>query len=433
MRKNSLYYIPTLLLLLLVVSACHHDQPELGVDFSNLDNGGKYFVPFSEEDHDVRQEQPWNKLPEDWEASSTSPDSSVVAGVAPRGASSLNMTDLARGIIESLTSYKVHQVAGTYMSRDIDGNPIKVSGAIFYPTSGTIKNVIICSHYTVSANYEVPSQTFPIEAMFAALGYVVVMPDYIGYGITADKVHPYLQADVTASNVIDMALAVRPFLAERNIRVQHEEVIILGYSQGGSTSMYVQFLMETDPTYQGKFKILRNYCGGGPYHVARTYDYVVSQKVTGIPYAVPMIILGMSEGMSIPLNIDLFFKEPLLSNYQEWLNTKKYSGTQITELIGTKNLENILTPMGLDRKQPETQRLYRELLKNSMPNRYLPVAPIYMFHSMDDQTVPFINAQIMHGNFQMVGATNVEYDFDHYGSHQNGCIKFILKVFKFLK
>jgi len=317
--------------------------------------------------------------------------------------------------------------------------PITLSGAVFYPTSGSIKNIIICSHYTVAANYEVPSQTFPIEAAMAAKGYLVVMPDYIGYGASKDCVHPYLQAEVTARNVIHMALGVRSFIAERKMQIESDRILLIGYSQGGATSMWVQYFMETDDEFKGLFDIKKNYCGGGPYNVARTYDFCVKLDETGIPYAVPMIILGMSEGMGEPLKMETFFQEPLLSNYKEWFNTKKYNGIQITKMIGVNRLSKILTPAGLDRSQGETQRLYRALQSNSLPASYRPMAPVYMFHSMDDQTVPFINAQVTHYNFSHYDvrsgaepATNVEYDFDHYGNHQKGCIKFYLHMFKVL-
>jgi len=424
-----------IIVVLTVLTACHHDDPELGFDFSTLETNGKKFIPYSERDCDVQDEQPWNQLPEDVEFDSLG---NVVEDHS-RKASALVTTDLACGIIESLASYKVHQVCGTYHSVDAYGEDITLSGAVFYPPNGKIKNIIICSHYTVAANYEVPSQTFPIEAAMAALGYMVVMPDYIGYGKSQGCVHPYLQADVTARNVLDMALGVRSFIVERKIQIESDEVLLVGYSQGGATSMWVQYHMEMDDEYIGKFKLKKNYCGGGPYNVARTYDYCVKLDETGIPYAVPMIILGMSEGMGEPLDMSTFFQEPLLSNYKEWFNSKKYNGIQITRMIGVNRLSKILTSAGLNRNQGETQRLYRALQQNSLPVSYRPQAPVYMFHSMDDQTVPFINAQVTRFNFNRYDvrfdakpATNVEYDFDHYGNHQKGCIKFYLHMFKTL-
>jgi len=423
--------------LLTILTACHHDDPELGFDFRTLETNGKRFIAYSERDCDVQEEQPWNQLPEDPVFDSLG---NLVEDHS-RKASALVTTDLACGIIESLASYKVHQVCGTYQSIDVYGQNITLSGAIYFPPEGKIKNVLICSHYTVAANYEVPSQTFPIEASLAALGYLVVMPDYIGYGSSRDSVHPYLQAEVTACNVLDMALGVRSFIVERNLQIESDEVILVGYSQGGATSMWVQYFMETDDRYKGLFKLKKNYCGGGPYNVARTYDYCVKLDETGIPYAVPMIILGMSEGMGVPLDMSTFFQEPLLSNYKEWFNSKKYNGIQITRLIGVNRLSKILTPAGLDRSKGETQRLYRALQQNSLPESYRPSAPVYMFHSMDDQTVPFVNAQVARYNFthytthgEIKGPVdNVEYDFGHYGNHQSGCIKFYLKMFKTLK
>lgn len=432
-----------ILMVCFVLASCHHDDVELGYDFSQFDTDGRRFIPYSERDCDVQEEHPWTQLEDDVEFDSLG---NVIEDNS-RKASSLVTTDLACGIVESLASYKVHQVCGTYESVDAYGNQITLSGAVFYPPKGTIRNIIICSHYTVAANYEVPSQTFPIEASLAALGYLVVMPDYIGYGVSKDCVHPYLQAETTARNVLDMALGVYSFVRERKLPIQNPEVILVGYSQGGATSMWVQYFMETDEYYHsrfsinGRFMLKKNYCGGGPYNVARTYDYCVKLDETGIPYAVPMIILGMSEGMVEPLDMAAFFQEPLLSNYKEWFNTKNYNGIQITKMIGVNRLSKILTPLGLDRSQGETQRLYRALQENSLPMTYRPTAPVYMFHSMDDQTVPFINAQVTRYNFSRVlpynsavaPATNVEYDFGHYGNHQSGCIKFYLHMLKTLK
>ncbi len=427
MMKNKILF-SIWLLLMVCFTSCHHDEPTLGVDFSQLDNAGKRFVPYSEEERDVREEEPWNRLPED-----AASDVQDMAVPGRRPASSITITDMARGLLESLNSYKVHQVCGTYMTTGADGEPVKVSGAVFYPKQGRIKNVIICSHYTVTADYEVPSQTFPIEALLASLGYVVVMPDYIGYGASKDRVHPYLQAYVTAGTVIDMALAVRPFLANRKIVVDNEEVILFGYSQGGATGLFVQLMMEQSAAYKGLFKIKCNYCGGGPYNIARTYDETVRTRTTGIPYAVPMLILGMSEGMAVPLDVDAFFREPLLSHYKEWLLSKRYAGSQITRLMGTRNIDKILTPMALDRSQPETKRLYRALAYNSIPANFVPEAPVYMFHSMDDQTVPFINAQVQHGYFTQHGVNNVTYDFGHYGEHADAFLTFMKEVFRKLK
>ena len=414
--------------------ACVTKEPEY-VDFSAYQTYSNAFVPVSETASDVRNEKPWENIYGDWQPVEKQQDREH--GNMQK-TSPLAMTDLARGLLEVAMTTKVHQVAGTYRSVDIHGDSLTVSGKFFYPESGVIRNLMLVSHYTIGANHEAPSQTFSFEGLFAALGYGVIMADYVGFGVTADMVHPYLQAYTTAHNVIDMALAVRPFIAERGLKVESDSLILWGYSQGGATTMHVQRVLENDPDYVGKFKIKHNYAGAGPYDIAKTYDYCVETGETGIPCAMPMIIQGMSIGMEKPLNMEYFFQEPLLSNYHDWINSKQYTVNQMSTLIGETNVHKLLTEDACNKQKVETARFYMELFQNSIPSSFVPKAPVYMFHSMDDRTVPFINSQLMHAQFDMaiadeVKCGEVEYDFGHYGDHMKGAITFIQKTIKLLK
>lgn len=430
MRKIGVKKVLLLAVLACAIVSCKHDEPEF-VDFGTYKNLGRRFLPVRESTTDIMDEAPWERFEEEVEFGDDGQLMQKENAPATR-ATSVTQTDLFRELISTFTSRKIHQVAGVYESVDIHGNPICVSGKFFYPKNEPMKNLIVVSHYTIGANHEAPSETYSFEGIFAAMGYGVIMADYIGFGVTVDSIHPYLQAETTARNVIDMALAVRPFIAERGLQVESDEIILLGYSQGGATTLHVQRLLETYPEYEGLFKIKKNYAGAGPYDIARTYDYCVKKDNTGIPCAIPMIIQGMSLGMDKPLDMSYFFKEPLLSNYNDWLNSKQYTVNQISTLIGVNRLSDILTENGIDRTKAETARFYLELMQNSIPRSFKPKAPLYMFHSEDDPTVPFVNSQLMQRQFKL-NSPNVEYDFGHYGNHMKGAIKFLLKVAKELK
>lgn len=421
--KHAHYTIYGVLLLTALVS-CRRIEPEY-VDFTQYKGQANAFVPMREQVSDIRDEQPWNNIETDL-------PSGADTVRHPQRTSPLTVTDVARGFLGAMLTYKVHQVAGTYRSIGINGDSLTVSGKFFYPEDGVVKNLMIVSHYTIGANFEAPSETFSFEGMYAGMGYGVVMADYIGYGITVDSIHPYLQAETTAHNVIDMALAVRPFIAGRGLKVLSDSVILMGYSQGGATTLHVQRLMESHPKYMSEFKIKKVYAGAGPYDIARTYDYSVKLDKTGIPCAVPLIIQGMSLGMDKPLEMSFFFKEPLLSNYHEWINSKKYTVNQMSTLIGVNRLSEILTPDGTDRTNRETARFYVELTGNSIPEDFVPKAPLYMFHSEDDETVPFINSQLMQRRFRDKKA-DVVYNFDHYGTHMRGAVTFMKAVADDLK
>lgn len=413
-------YIAIALLAMLGLTGCVHDIPE----YYDLDSQEKYeesgFRVLRESDLDLSDMSQYRQFEQmELEEGGTK-------------ATYSNLINSLSGILSTLMSSKVHQVVGTYESIDVNGDPIIVSGKIIYPTQQSIKNLLIVSHYTIGSNAECPSESFSFESIYAGMGYAVIIADYIGFGVTVDEIHPYLQANTTASNVIDMAIVSRDFLKSRNIVPENDSVILVGYSQGGATTMHVQYMMENAPKYEGLFKIKKNYAGSGPYNIAKTYDYSIKKDVTGIPSAVPMIIQGMSLGMAKPLDMSYFFKEPLRSNYDEWLNSKKYTVLEINTLIGSNLLSEILTTNAQDRTKPETARFYVELIRNSIPSNFIPEAPLYMFHSEDDTTVPFINSQVLQKQFRGFDQ-DIEYDFDHYGNHQQGAIKFIFKVAKLLE
>jgi len=344
-------------------------------------------------------------------------------------ATSMSVNTLAKGLLAEVSGTKVHSICGTYWSVDKDGNPLRLSGRIMLPTKGEIKNIILVSHFTITADYECPSCSFQLEGLLALDGYALIIPDYIGYGATVDMLHPYLCANLTAQNVFDMLEASVPYLEKIGKMPQDKSIILLGYSQGGATTMAVQRLIETK--YSSRYKIKRNFAGAGPYDIAITYDTCISNDVTHIPCAVPMIVMGMNEGENLGLDYKDFFKEPLLSHYDEWINSKKYTTKQLGTIMGTTSLSDLMTDLARQKRSENTVKFYTAMMRNSLLlNGWTPEAPVYMFHSIDDDTVPYINTQYARNTF---ADCNIQYNIGHYGNHVKGCVKFILCVHQILK
>jgi hypothetical protein len=207
---------------------------------------------------------------------------------------SINLIDVAKNLLETMECNKVIQIAGTYTGHDLDGTPITLSGKVLLPAKGKIKNMLLVSHWTIGANYECPSECFPLEGIFAAKGYAVVIADYIGYGVTANRVHPYMHLESTALSEVDMALAVKPYLEAIGRAPEDDEVILVGYSQGGSTTLGVMKILQDE--YSKVLPIKMVYAGGGAYDMAATFDVAMMEDRTGIPCAIPMIVQGINEG-----------------------------------------------------------------------------------------------------------------------------------------
>ena len=335
---------------------------------------------------------------------------------------SIAAVDLVKEILGNIESNRLIHIAGTYQGHDVDGSPLTLSGKVLLPAKGRIKNMLIVSHFTIGANYECPSESFPLEGILAGRGYAVVIADYIG--VTKDRIHPYMHVESTARSVVDMALAVKPYLQHIGRAPESDQVILLGYSQGGSTTLGVMDLIQDE--CEDVLPIKEVYAGGGPYDLAATFDISMLEDLTGIPCAIPMIVQGVNVGENLGLKISDFFKPVLLEHYDEWINSKNFTVKQINLLMNANSVSDLMTDVGRDKKNPQTAKLYKALMMNSVLN-FIPRHPIHFFHSTEDTTVPFINGQKAEQYFK---GKDITFDFDAYGKHGMGAIRFIFNAYK---
>ena len=352
---------------------------------------------------------------------SNTPEDTVMGG--PKRASSVTLSSIMQNLVDFACARHVIELSGIYESVDVDGNPITLSGKVLLPADGKVKRCILVSHYTIASNAEAPSNTFPLEGLLVRLGYAVIVPDYIGYGVTSHMVHPYLVMGVTARNVLDMYKAVIPFLEKAGCKPQYDDIYLMGYSQGGATTMAVQHLIEH---HDEDVKIRRVFAGGGPYDVKATYDRFVETDTASYPCAVPIMMQGMVVGNKLDLDMSELMAPFVYDNLDKWVNSKRYTASQINEMIGTNVTHELLTPKGMDRTSTEISEMYKAMTNNSILSySWTPKAPVFIMHSIDDETVPYDNA--IRAKNKWKGA-NIQYSFGYYGSHVATCVRFIFAV-----
>src|SRR5262249_26632728 len=78
-----------------------------------------------------------------------------------------------------------------------------------------------------------------IAAMFAAHGFIVVAPNYVGYDTSSSSYHPYIVADQQSKDMIDALAASRSALPHTMAAATSDngKLFITGYSQGGYVAM----------------------------------------------------------------------------------------------------------------------------------------------------------------------------------------------------
>ena len=426
--KSRFQYI-LLLILAGTISSCQFRKDEY-VDFTNIEGAkGLKFQVIGQNERNLSQ-----GLPNDCYL----PDGTRVnewKGEEPNDGRSIRKTTgtTGAGFLQELLKWSnqndIIEIVGTYPSYDNDWNPITLSGKVMLPKKGHPKRMILVSHYTVCSNAEAPSNCFSLEGVLVNLGYGLIIPDYMGYGITANEVHPYLVMDMTARNVVDMYLAVRPWLDAIDRLPEDPKLDLMGYSQGGANTMAVQHLIETeyfDDSSMDFISLHRVFAGGGPYDVKATYERFVNTDTAGYPVAVPLVLQGMIKGNKLKMELSDMMKPRLCDHMDDWINSKKFTSAQINQLIGTKVTHELLTDEAMMQKSDKVAELYKAMTANSIvAQNWEPEASVYIMHSMDDETVPYTNATRAKSKWK---EANITYNFGHYGGHVMTCLRFIVAV-----
>jgi len=339
-------------------------------------------------------------------------------------------------------SAEVMERAVLYRSVDQHGDSLTVSGRLMVPQDTTPKGIVLLPHYTIFCNDEAPSNHPTHDAVTLRDRYVVLQPDYVGYGVTVDRVHPYLYGNVAARNTVDLYIAMLPVLDSMALRIPLDSVYIVGYSQGGATALWTLKLIEEE--YADRIHVIKCFAGGGPYDVATTYDETLLSGRYAIPMNIPILLLGTSVAYDLDLQQDYFFTPAMKRAYAKWIAPKNVKPMDIYFRMLNHRLRHWLTPQAMDKSLPQTQRLYEGLMRSSLVHypimaedtdsivpTWTPKAPLYVFHSTNDDIVPFRNAQ--HLRRRYADLPNITWDFDKFGHHIHSSRVFITRVKEMLE
>lgn len=324
-----------------------------------------------------------------------------------------------------------------YPSIDQHGNALILSGKLCIPDGQKPKGIILLPHFTISANEEAPSNKLTGEAKYFKDQYVLVMPDYIGYGVTSERVHPYLHGELTARNCVDMLLYAQPILDSMALGIPLDSIYIVGYSQGGAVALWTLKLIEQE--YAGKIYVKKCFVGSAPSDVATTYDDAISRNYTSVPAVIPMLVMGTSEAYNLHLQPEDFLSPAMMRIYNKYIKEKNQRMIPLYFRMPNHKVSYWMTTSGMDKTQPQTKRLYEGLLRSSLVHydinnnaadsicpTWTPQTPLFVFHSKNDDLVTFQNALHLQRCYQSV--PNITWDFDKYGGHIRSMFTFLPKV-----
>lgn len=300
--------------------------------------------------------------------------------------------------------YKSYIVRYLSVSADMTETAM-VSGVLTVPLYTDPTCLILDNHYTITDNAEAPSvQSASSSGMLFSLQYAVAATDYIGYGATADQVHPYLCTRQNALNAIDMARVAWDIIEKEGIRMAHEKMLNVGYSQGGGVALAVHREMEQDPELAGQLHFGGSWCGDGPYDVAATLqDCLEHPDVVNYPVSYPMIINGFLSGAPAELKGDLKFSDfitdkMLDAGLETMLAEKQLDTNEINKrmraVVGGRPLKvsDIFKPEAASPDGALARKCIEFAQSDCIYKGWRPIYPLKLVHLVGDEVVPVLNA-----------------------------------------
>lgn len=319
------------------------------------------------------------------------------------GIASTQFPDLATISNKFTAPVEVYKI--TYYTT-FEGNKREASGLVCVPNVSGTYPLMSFQNGTNTLNSAAPSvapnsDLFRLLSLMASSGFVLSIPDYLGFGAADDMFHPYLDKESTVQTVVDMMRATKELIAEIDGIELNNDLYITGYSQGGWSTMQLQKAIETN--YSGDFNLKASACGAGPYNLVAINDYVLAQNTYPMPYFLGYIMNSYSHlGMTTP--VDSVFKEPYASRIPGLYDGSK-DGTEINAQL-TTNVADLLVENYVENwnKPGIYESLYSMMESNSISG-YNTHVPTLLLHGTADTFVPPFTSQNLYNEFIAAGVS----------------------------
>ena len=310
------------------------------------------------------------------------------------------------------------------------GKNIRASGLVAFPDTDKGMPILNFNHGTTSLHADAPTEDLIQYSFFsnaASAGYIVVIPDYLGFGVSDDIVHPYYRSDITGQTVVDMIRATKELARIEGYNF-NGDVFLSGYSEGGFATMSTHHNMEQN-NYKG-LNLIASAPASGGYDITGMLDYFLSKETYHVPYYIAYVAIGYKTSYDWDLPLSAMFNEPYSDLIPSYFNGK-YSGYEINSVL-TDDLSLLLTSNFRNNfySDSDLKVIVDAFEENSLDN-WIPKKKMLMYHGTADITVPYQNSVDTYNNFISLGADKSKIEFIQLQgeNHSSGSIPYIIDLF----
>ena len=333
-----------------------------------------------------------------------------------------------------------------YPSVDPFGNPCTLSGTITVDKSLIKDNrpfngILLYNHFTIYATTQAPSRgaiEFPTGA--ALTDFIVVAPDYYGFGITEKEPQAYCISRANGRASLDAYLAAKRIIEDLKVK-KGDDFIIAGYSEGAQTTIGVlREISERHP----EIKVKRAFAGDGPYDINSMYD-AITKGYTEMPSTVCNVLYAFNHFFRLGYDIHDYLKDPVAKNFDEWFLSKKNKRRALDEeLIKTKKTSDICTAAVFNGNSPLSLKFKEAFKEDALTSGWTPRSDLdlMLFHDTKDDVVPVENFYAMSKFLKDHGIKTEEFVGEYSSetikeigitNHETSALTFFLRIISWIR
>jgi pimeloyl-ACP methyl ester carboxylesterase len=323
-------------------------------------------------------------------------------------------------------TYNVNYYKVSYQTTAPSGSVVTASGLLLVPqkAAGATSPLLSVQHGTITsqgfapsnANLAVPNSV-PSDVwgsvVAASFGYVVVMPDYLGYGDSQSLFHPYVQSAPAATTTIDMIRASKKILAGLGITAS-QQLFLAGYSEGGYATLATQKQIET--SLSAEFTLTASEPGSGPYDLTGTVNTLMGAadmagKTRPGYFAFVVDAYHAYYDSSSPLGN--YFTSSALACANTYFAGGWYGSNtsgNFESCVGSTVTANVLNSTFIadyNANSTSTNALKQAFAANDIYD-WTPHVPTRFYYSPNDEAVPPANTTTAYSTMQTRGSTAVQ-------------------------
>jgi pimeloyl-ACP methyl ester carboxylesterase len=344
-------------------------------------------------------------------------------------------------VVEIVSNSEFNNIIG-YLEHDISvytitynttyqGKQIIASGMVAFPDTEEGMPMLNFNHGTTSLHSDAPTVDLLQYSFFsnaASAGYILVIPDYLGFGSSEDIVHPYYRSDITGQTVVDMLIATKE-LANLEGYNYNGDVFLSGYSEGGFATMAAHYNIENNN--YSNINLVASAPAAGGYDITGMLNYFLSRETYHVPYYIAYVAIGYKTSYNWDISLNSIFNEPYASNIPEYFNGK-FSGSQINNVLND-TISSLFNEKFLNETYSNNDfSIFVDALEDNSLDNWTPRNKMFMYHGSLDITVPYQNSVDTYNRFlsKVSDKSIIEFITLDGKDHSSGSLPYILDIFE---